>query len=307
MTHDRNQELPDEQTLASLYRATSRELPSAHIDRQLLEMAQQAVAKPHIRMRRWAVPLSTAAVVVLAVGAVLRLVDEGALSPPTLAPESTETVAAPPKTERDRSVLAEASTTSSQTAERRIEAPSAPAAVVDKENAVSDVAPEAMPPAMLRSAPTGAALREKKLDDRVERFGLAQAPSVAALSSADVVAVQSSGKPGEYLFSVTLHGRNTDCDHYIDWWEVVSEDGVLLYRQLISPRDTTEEFFVVNGGPVAIAADTTVWIRAHTNGVGYASVAFKGSAGGGFVRTVPPPQFAQTLADQPPLPTDCRR
>jgi len=60
---------PDDRGLSRLYRTTRREQPSAELDRAVLAEARVALARR--RRRRWLVPLSTAAVLVLGVSLTL--------------------------------------------------------------------------------------------------------------------------------------------------------------------------------------------------------------------------------------------
>jgi len=122
---------------------------------------------------------------------------------------------------------------------------------------------------------------------------------------ADVVSVQARGTPGAYQFEVGVRSPDTGCRQYADWWEVVSEDGKLLYRRVLLHSHVGEQPFTRGGGPVPIQADTTVWVRAHMNTSGYGGKAFKGSPKSGFAQAELVPSFAAALATQPPLPDGC--
>lgn len=122
---------------------------------------------------------------------------------------------------------------------------------------------------------------------------------------ADVIAVQVSGQAGAYEFNVTLRSPDTGCQQYADWWEVVSTDGKLLTRRILSHSHVHEQPYTRSGGPVPIQATTMVWVRAHMNAGGYEGIAYKGSVRTGFVQAKPAPGFASHLAMQAPLPTAC--
>ena len=122
---------------------------------------------------------------------------------------------------------------------------------------------------------------------------------------ADVTAVQVSGSPGHYDFNVTVKSPDTGCQQYADWWEVVSEEGALLYRRVLFHSHVGEQPFTRSGGPVPIQPDTVVWVRAHMNTSGYGGALLKGSVRGGFTAAVPPAGFAAGLAKQSPLPDGC--
>ena len=122
---------------------------------------------------------------------------------------------------------------------------------------------------------------------------------------ADVVALKATGSPNAYQFSVGIESPDTGCDQYADWWEVLSEDGRLLYRRVLDHSHVDEQPFVRSGGPVAIDADTVVWVRAHMNTTGYGGKALKGSVASGFQTADLDPGFAAGAAAEPPQPSGC--
>ena len=125
------------------------------------------------------------------------------------------------------------------------------------------------------------------------------------LEGANVEGVTATGDPGDYTFGVTLHSPDTGCEQYADWWEVVSEEGALIYRRVLLHSHVGEQPFVRSGGPVGIEADTAVWVRAHMNTEGYGGAAFRGSVREGFREAELSPDFAADLADEEPLPDGC--
>jgi hypothetical protein len=120
-----------------------------------------------------------------------------------------------------------------------------------------------------------------------------------------VIAVVASGAAGAYQLAVTIRSPDQGCQQYADWWEVVSEDGRLLYRRVLVHSHVDEQPFVRGGGPVPIQPSTVVWVRAHMNPGGYGGVAFKGSVQAGFRATSLTRDFAAGLAKSAPLPDGC--
>ncbi len=127
-------------------------------------------------------------------------------------------------------------------------------------------------------------------------------PTAAA---ADVVSVSVTGSEQAYTFAVAIRSDETGCDRYADWWEVLSEDGDLLYRRVLAHSHPTEQPFTRTGGPVPIDADTPVRVRAHLHPGGYVGTVMLGTAAGAFVTDDPGPGFAADLETQPPLPDGC--
>lgn len=131
--------------------------------------------------------------------------------------------------------------------------------------------------------------------------------TVDASIAASVQRVVLSGEPGAYSFSVTLKSPDTGCQRYADWWEVLTPKGELLYRRILGHSHVNEQPFTRSGGPVPVAADQEVWVRAHMNTAGYGGdvvVLTPDDMQSQRVITRPSPQAAE-LAQQAPLPAGC--
>ena len=122
---------------------------------------------------------------------------------------------------------------------------------------------------------------------------------------ADVVTVVASGSPGAYTFSVAVSSPDSGCEQFADWWEVLGEEGQLLYRRVLLHSHVGEQPFARSGGPVPIIAEQVVWVRAHMNVGGYGGTAFKGSVVGSFSAADLAADFAVELAEMQPLPQGC--
>ncbi len=123
--------------------------------------------------------------------------------------------------------------------------------------------------------------------------------------SAVVSSVSFSGGPGNYNFSVTVESPDTDCNQYADWWEVIDSEGTLLYRRILAHSHVGEQPFTRSGGPVNIAADQAVIVRAHMNNLGYGTQVFSGSVAQGLSESSIDRDFAAELESAAPLPDGC--
>lgn len=108
-----------------------------------------------------------------------------------------------------------------------------------------------------------------------------------------------------YRFAVTVQSSETGCDRYANWWEVITEDGTLLYRRILAHSHVNEQPFTRSGGPVVMEPDEVVIVRSHMHPVGYHTQAMQGSFSQGFESVVLPIGFATELAETEPLPTGC--
>lgn len=122
---------------------------------------------------------------------------------------------------------------------------------------------------------------------------------------ADVIAVTVSGSANGYQFSVEVRSPDEGCEQYADWWEVLAEDGTLLYRRILAHSHVDEQPFVRSGGPVDVGSDTVVWVRAHMHPGGYGGQVLKGSVQDGFAVVSVEIDFAADVESLEPLPTGC--
>jgi hypothetical protein len=94
----------------------------------------------------------------------------------------------------------------------------------------------------------------------------------------------------------TVKSSDVDCDHYVNWWEAVSEDGKLLFRRTLGHPHSREQPFNRGGSTSSIKEDTVFYVRAHIHPYGYSNQGMKGSAKSGFEPVTIPDGFAAELA-----------
>ena len=122
---------------------------------------------------------------------------------------------------------------------------------------------------------------------------------------ADVTAVSTKGVEHYYHFSVSIKSDETGCDQYANWWEVLSEQGTLLYRRILIHSHPDMQPFTRSGGYVKIKKEDIVYVRAHMNTLGYGGAVFKGSVKDGFKKVEEVPNFDKSIEKQSPLPSGC--
>ena len=139
------------------YRRLAREEPSASIDTAILAASRRALGRPSLT-RRWAMPVSIAAVLVLAVGVTLRMQQEqpgielqepaARIAPPQAAapaPERKPAEAAPE--------VARVEVEQAPAPEKKLLKRAAPKPFADSRNVIPAPAPAAPPPAAAPAAP----------------------------------------------------------------------------------------------------------------------------------------------------------
>ncbi|MHB8699231.1 MAG: hypothetical protein ACYC9J_14605 [Sulfuricaulis sp.] len=250
----------------------------------------------------WVAPAALAAVLVLTVTLVLFMSKKG------VEPTQTTPVAVPAA----KNALTSQSARAPSPALAKQAPPSAPDNLASRENDIAApvsslkksagaLAPLTLSkPEVAGSVPSAPSLARSELTSRGQASSVAVTPRFA-----DVLAVAVQGAPGAYELAVTIKSPDTGCDHYADWWEVVSLDGKLLYRRVLDHSHVGEQPFLRVGGPVPIAPDTVAWIRAHMHPGGYGGSAFKGSVASGFQKAPLPSTFASDLARAAPLSSSC--
>ncbi len=122
-----------------------------------------------------------------------------------------------------------------------------------------------------------------------------------------VLSVSATGSDRNYTFEVELKSPDTGCDQYANWWEVLTEDGQLLYRRILAHSHVNEQPFKRSGGSANALADQVLIIRGHMHPGGYGSgkIAMKGSVKTGFKVYDMPEGFAADMEKQSPQPTGC--
>ncbi len=137
------------------------------------------------------------------------------------------------------------------------------------------------------------------------------------LPYSNVVAVSASGDEDNYTFSVSIESADIDCTQYTDWWEVLSEDGELLYRRILTHSHTDDNgttdpdapgnTFTRSGGPVAVTSDRVVIVRAHMSDFdGYNGQVMRGNVASGFDEAPDiGADFAADVEEAAPQPDGC--
>lgn len=324
--------------LSRAYRVGRDEQPPELLDVRIRREARALLGSGRASrpwLTRWA-PLAAAAVIVMSISVVLFRFDRAESPLPsggdvatTPMAETFRRAAEPPAKDAHKAAPAPFPAGRVDTRMKK-ELHDAPAAMSAPPVAAEAVAPPARVGAMSApAAPAPADLSKLKADkarmaqqSRPEAIGAAAPTTTSGVrmmaeerkpeqakrttaSFADVTAVSVTGEPGAYRFNVTIRSPDKGCMQYANWWEVVSEDGRLLYRRVLLHSHVDEQPFSRDGGPVPIGRDTVVWVRAHQYPGGYGGAALKGSVRAGFRAAVPPAGFAAGLAKSPPLPTGC--
>ncbi|WP_299676700.1 hypothetical protein [uncultured Dokdonia sp.] len=122
---------------------------------------------------------------------------------------------------------------------------------------------------------------------------------------AAVVSVVATAVGDTYTFNVGISSPDTGCDQYANWWEVVAEDGTLIYRRILAHSHVNEQPFVRSGSTMNIIANQEVIVRVHMNTTGYSVNGYKGSVANGFTTFMISEDFANELANQSPQPNGC--
>ncbi len=130
-------------------------------------------------------------------------------------------------------------------------------------------------------------------------------PEIDTETQAEIVSVSVTGEENDYTFSVGIKSPDTGCNQYANWWEVISEDGKLIYRRILAHSHVNEQPFTRSGGKVVIGNSQIVYVRAHMNTSKYGKKVFKGNVIDGFAASELDETFANELETSQPLPAGC--
>ena len=138
------------------------------------------------------------------------------------------------------------------------------------------------------------------------------------ISDAVVMKAKESDNKNEAatVLEVDIFSVRHDCkNHYVDWWEMLSTQGELLYRQLITTSHFDQQRFTMKSAPLSIPLDQPVIIRAHVasrSGPGalsfigyYSTQALQGSIATRFRPIRLSRTFASWVEKQEPQPDRC--
>ena len=60
------------------------------------------------------------------------------------------------------------------------------------------------------------------------------------------------------IFPSIVASPDTGCDQYANWWEVITEDGALIYRRILGHSHVNEQPFIRSGVGVVIDENQVV-------------------------------------------------
>jgi len=95
----------------------------------------------------------------------------------------------------------------------------------------------------------------------------------------------------------TVKSSDKDCNHYVNWWEAVSEDGKLLFRRVLGHPHSREQPFNRGGSTKSINDGTIFYVRAHMHTFGYSNKGMKGAVKTGFEPIEIPDGFCCELGE----------
>jgi len=131
--------------------------------------------------------------------------------------------------------------------------------------------------------------------------------TITIAQEARLTSVDIRGKYGEdfYTVRIGIASPDTGCTQYADWWEIVTPEGKLVYRRILSHSHVEEQPFVRGANKVQLDKDQEYYIRVHMNNTGYSRLGHQGSITSSFRSTELPEDFALDLAKEQPLPKGC--
>jgi hypothetical protein len=123
---------------------------------------------------------------------------------------------------------------------------------------------------------------------------------------ADVESVGFSGGNLDYQIAIEISSPDTGCEQYADWWEVVTAEGDLVYRQVFDGPHLDEQPFTVIQPGVPLESNVPYLFRAHMHPHGYGGAyRFQTQTGGPEPEPMDFTAAFADLAEQSPQPPPC--
>lgn len=162
----------------------------------------------------------------------------------------------------------------------------------------------------------GGSTNDSRNNDDLGAGGEGGSPPEQTPIYAHVTAVVVSGSAPDYNLSVSIESSDVDCTQFANWWEVLSEEGTLLYRRILTHSHTDENgtsdadapgnTFTRSGGPIDLSSNQKVYVRAHMNTGGYNGAVMVGTMEEGFsVATDLVDDFAEAVESEEPQSARC--
>ena len=123
---------------------------------------------------------------------------------------------------------------------------------------------------------------------------------------ADVLTVGFGGGNLNYQVTVTISSPDTSCEQYADWWEVLTPDGQLIFRQTFDGPHLDKQPFAATAQAVPIESNVAYIYRVHVFPHGYGGAfKFQDQTGKVSSDTTDYASSFPELADADPQPPAC--
>ncbi|CEL99265.1 unnamed protein product [Vitrella brassicaformis CCMP3155] len=116
-----------------------------------------------------------------------------------------------------------------------------------------------------------------------------------------------NGTSGGYVLKVRYTSTDKDCTQYMNWYELLDEEGRLLFKRHMTHPHTKFPIWRETLLPVdGVYDDTTVIVRGHMYPNGYSGKAIKGSIKDGFQPIDLPSDYAREAETGGPEAPECQ-
>jgi hypothetical protein len=136
--------------------------------------------------------------------------------------------------------------------------------------------------------------------------GTVETTGAAMPNHADVLTVGFGGGNLDYQVSPTIRSPDLGCEQYVDWWEVITPQGELIFRRTFESPHIDEQPFTDIVQHVPIESDVPYIYRAHMFPDGYGGAyRFQTQTGQDVDDPTDYASMFPELADKGPQPPPC--